>query len=417
MLTKQAYARPIVRRLLVPGDGGLMIKRLVLGVAGVGLVAATSGAALAAARPPAAAGRGLALAGRATVYVQNAGADTVTPINSATRMAGTPIRVGFPFGLAITPNGRTVYSSGIAGVIPISTATNRAGKAIWIRGGGGQLAMAPNGKTLYVASANTITPVNVATNTAGKRIVVAKQPDGPEALAVTPNSKTVYAVNTVTVVPINAATDKAGRPIHTGATFVGLVFTPNGKRAYVLGGSNVVILINTITNKVEKAITVGPPGADPWAIAITPNGKTVYITNYGTGTVVPINTATNKTGKPIKVGAEPTFIAVAPNGKTIYAVSADAVYPIRIATNKAEKPIRIAKFSPIAIAITPNGMTAWISGDQWIGRRGFGRGFAVPFSTATNIPGHLIKVGNGAANCLIVRPWRSARALGPTSCD
>ena len=49
----------------------------------------------------------------------------------------------------------------------------------------------------------------------------------------------------------------------------------------------------TATNKPGKAIKVG---TGPGDIAITPNGKTVYVTNDYLG-VVPIRTATNKVGK------------------------------------------------------------------------------------------------------------------------
>jgi YVTN family beta-propeller protein len=50
----------------------------------------------------------------------------------------------------------------------------------------------------------------------------------------------------------------------------------------------------------------------PWAIAITPNGKTVYVVNNGSGTVTPIGTATNTAGKAIIVGLAPVSIAITP---------------------------------------------------------------------------------------------------------
>lgn len=40
-------------------------------------------------------------------------------------------------------------------------------------------------------------------------------------------------------------------------------------------------------------------------IAITPDGKTVYGLNYTSGTVTPIQTATNTAGAPINVGGSP----------------------------------------------------------------------------------------------------------------
>ena len=48
--------------------------------------------------------------------------------------------------------------------------------------------------------------------------------------------------------------------------------------------------INTATGKPGKAIKVG---GGRHAIAITPDGKTAYVANSGSGTVTPIRTATN----------------------------------------------------------------------------------------------------------------------------
>jgi hypothetical protein len=41
------------------------------------------------------------------MYAQNAAADAVTPIDTATRVAGRPINIGFPIGTAIIPSRRT----------------------------------------------------------------------------------------------------------------------------------------------------------------------------------------------------------------------------------------------------------------------------------------------------------------------
>jgi YVTN family beta-propeller protein len=68
-----------------------------------------------------------------------------------------------------------------------------------------------------------------------------------------------------------------------------------------------VIPIATATN------TAGPPiPAGAGVIAITPDGKTAYITNQISGTVTPITTATNTAGPPIPVGTDPFWIAITP---------------------------------------------------------------------------------------------------------
>ena len=66
------------------------------------------------------------------------------------------------------------------------------------------------------------------------------------------------------------------------------------------------ITANTAGKPIRAVRGVG----DPWAIAITPDGKTVYVGACGTDTVMPINTATNKAGKRINVDGSATFIAM-----------------------------------------------------------------------------------------------------------
>jgi YVTN family beta-propeller protein len=66
---------------------------------------------------------------------------------------------------------------------------------------------------------------------------------------------------------------------------------------------------NTATNKPGPAIKVG---ANPAMIAITPNGHTAYVTDSGSAQVTPITTATNKPGPAIRVGHDPVEIAIIP---------------------------------------------------------------------------------------------------------
>ena len=67
-----------------------------------------------------------------TAYVIT-GADTVTPITTATNTPGTPIQVGKePYAIAVTPDGKTAYVVNQFGcaVTPITTATNTPGTPI-----------------------------------------------------------------------------------------------------------------------------------------------------------------------------------------------------------------------------------------------------------------------------------------------
>ena len=101
----------------------------------------------------------------------------------------------------------------------------------------------------------------------------------------------------------------------------------------------------------------------------------------------PIDIATNTAGPPIGVGDIPTAIAITPDGATAYVANggSDTVTPIDIATNTAGPPIGAGTI-PFGIAITPDGATAYVTNilsDN-----------LTPIHTATNTAGPPIAVGD-----------------------
>jgi YVTN family beta-propeller protein len=259
-------------------------------------------------------------------YVTDFGSSTVTPIDTQTNTAGTPISVGAsPKGIAITPDG----------------------------------------KTAYVADYNekAVTPISTLTNTPGTPIKVGKLPYG---IAITPDGKRVYVVNeeSKTVSVIDMQTNKVvGSPIPVGTAPIWIAITPDGKTAYVSNAlSNDVTPIDIQTNTAGPPITVG---GDPWGIAITPDGRTAYVANVTSGTVTPIDTRTNTAGTPIPVGENPRAIAITPDGATAYVTNQNSnnVFPIDTGTNSAGTPIKVKK-NPEGIAITPDGRFAYVTNQE-----------------------------------------------------
>jgi YVTN family beta-propeller protein len=201
-----------------------------------------------------------------------------------------------------------------------------------------------------------------------------------------------YASASVT--PVNLTTRKVAKPIAVGADPRAVAATPNGKTVYVANsGSGTVTPISTATGEAGPPI---PVGADPWAIAVTPDGKTAYVTNSGSGTVTPINTATDQPGQPIPVGANPQAIAVTPNGRTAYVLDwgAASVTPIDTVTGRALPPVQVGSF-PFAIAISPDGRTAYVAN--------YGSDTVTPIAVATNRAGRSISAGY-VPNALAITP-------------
>jgi DNA-binding beta-propeller fold protein YncE len=299
----------------------------------------------------------------------------------------------------------------IAGaIVPISTATNRAGKPIPISGGVGDIAITPDGRTAYVANggfigaqAGTVTPISTATNTPGKPIRI---PGGAGIVAITPDGKTAYAGGQDKITPIRTATNAPGRPIRIYGAASDIAITPDGKTAYVStnAAKSGIIPINTATNTAGKPIRVcrARPGTKPLLdfprlIAVTPDGTTLYV-GCDDGTLVPIRTATNTAGRPIPISGGTITIAFTPDGKTAYVGGGGTVTPVSTATNTAGKPIRTGLPVVEVMAITPDGKTLYVTNYEG---RPVDR--IVPIRTATNRPGPPIHVGS-PAEALVITP-------------
>ena len=307
-------------------------------------------------------------------YVATTDESTVTPIDTTTNMAGTPISVpgSDTFGVAITPDGKTLYvSAGEAGsfVTPVDLATNTAGSQITVSShaasGPGAIAITPDGKTAYVVNEDrsTVTPIDTATNVAGAEIAVGAAPTG---IAITPDGKTAYVTSggSHSVTPIDLATNAAGTPVPVGSDTASIAIAPDGKTAYVTTTGTSLVPIDIAANTAGSAIPIGGfVSNDRFGIAISPDGRTAYVNDAGG--VVPIDTATNTAGTAIAVANGGAAIAISPDGKTLYVTgqngSGGFVTPIATANSTVGTPIMVG-FSPSGVAFTPDqGPTAAFS--------------------------------------------------------
>jgi DNA-binding beta-propeller fold protein YncE len=203
---------------------------------------------------------------------------------------------------------------------------------------------------------------------------------GPYLLVATPDGKTVYLINSATgeVVPYSGTTGQPGKPIHVTRPQVA-VLAPDG--TMYVGGKDTVTPISTATDKAGAPINVH---GDVGSMAVTPNGRTLYVGDGNNGDVLPISTATNTPGTPIHLAAAGSFgmangqgLAITPDGKTLWALDgANAVIPISIATGTKGTPVELS--AVMAVAITPSGTTAYVV------RNGNGFAAVTPLNLATH---------------------------------
>ncbi len=174
------------------------------------------------------------------------------------------------------------------------------------------------------------------------------------------------SLNTVgTVSVIDIATGTAITKVKVGSAPYGIAVTPNGKTAYVTDrwGVNVSV-IDTATNTVTDTVKVG---SDPDGVAISPDGKKVYVTNSGSNNVSVIDTDTNTVKATVPVGNTPVGIAVTPDGKKAYvtnygnfSIRGNTTSVIDTATNTVIATVPVGEH-PSGVAVTPDGTKVYVT--------------------------------------------------------
>jgi len=102
-------------------------------------------------------------------------------------------------------------------------------------------------------------------------------------------------------------------------------------------------------------------GSNPEAVAVSPDGAAVLVTNFQPGTVGVIDTATNTLSTTIAVGAAPDAVAFTPDGMAAYVVNfgSQTLSVIDTASARVTRTIDLPDGGEgIAVGLVPGGCVA-----------------------------------------------------------
>lgn len=207
--------------------------------------------------------------------------------------------------------------------------------------------LSANGKKAYVTNSNATT-ISIISTTTNSVTGIIDGFDGPSGMVITPDGKKAYvnnygcpegvgSGNSTTIRVVDLLTNQiVGDPITVGLAPASLAITPNGKYVYVINyvdGNPDTGTISIIDTSVDLVVGTIPGFFGPFAITITPNGKYAVVTNFGSNNFSPIGTTVsivrlkdNKLIKNIEVGIQPSGLAITPDSRFAYITNYNTLY-------------------------------------------------------------------------------------------
>jgi YVTN family beta-propeller protein len=173
------------------------------------------------------------------------------------------------------------------------------------------------------------------------------------------NTVTIFDASTHTVVGTMTGSINQARSV---------AISPDGRRVYVLNaGVNTISVFDTVTRTEIAGSPIATNGVWPLDMVMTPDGKKGFIMHSG-GTITVIDLTTNTlVGSPLNPGNGDSLVQMkmTPDGSTAYvtAASSGRIWVVDVATNTITgflEPIA-GNYPMNGIALSPDGQTAWIT--------------------------------------------------------
>jgi YVTN family beta-propeller protein len=224
----------------------------------------------------------------------------------------------------------------------------------------GFVAVSPDGRLAYIArrDAGVVSVMDTSMNKvladvpipAGPPHFIAFSPDGSRAYVSVYNAD--LTINAVAV--LDTRTTKVVGTIPVNKKPYALAVSPDQKFVYVPSHDSAVIdIIDIAANKVVQSVPVAP---NPHWVTFDDDGTHVYIANHDSNVVSVLETASNTVAATIPVGTSPHSIAVSPDGTQVAVVcfTSNDVYFIDRETNQVLGTVGVGR-NPQDLTYSPDG--------------------------------------------------------------
>lgn len=219
-------------------------------------------------------------------------------------------------GIDRTPDGRYVFvgAGGTNDTAHLLRIDTRSGDLTHVREGldpVGHIDVSPDGSRLYVANLGTDALTVLDTETL-ETIAVIAVGDGPNESRVTPDGGTVFVANWISsdVSVIDAESLEVTGTLSVGEGTHGVAITPDGGEAWITNRiSNDVAILDARTGDLLARVEAG---AYANHVSFTPDGRRALVTNARANELTIFDVAARSVVATIPVGVEPHEIAIGP---------------------------------------------------------------------------------------------------------
>ncbi|GIM94611.1 YncE family protein [Paractinoplanes toevensis] len=273
-----------------------------------------------------------------------------------------------PEGVAVAPDGRTVYvANQNSKVLSIVDTTTRKVTPLTLRNTPRFVAVSRDGKQVFVSMYDTVLRGSgVAVIDAVGRKVVRYLSTGnmPYALSVGPDGNVWVPIHGEGRVEVFSAGDQkpeAGITVPRNPHAVG--FSGDLMRAFTANHES--NLVSVIDMRTDKLLDTVPVSRAPHSIAVSPDGRRAMVVSYQTNTVDLIDTVTLKRTGPLPVGKGAQCVAFAADGEHAYTVdeAAGTISVVDGQTGKVTSTVKVGR-SPRTIGVSADGRFAYVANGE-----------------------------------------------------